>query len=176
MAREAIRRLRERLQAAVSAEQFSDAASLRDELKEAEASLADDDDTAVYTANDAFYAAFRVSDAEQMAKVWMSSENVSCAHPLAGLVVGFEEVIASWRTLFAMGKASSVEVEEISVNVRRNVAWIVCRQDVKTVRGNFTIGGTRIATNVFQKRKGEWWMVHYHASPVAVEGVEERDE
>lgn len=104
-----------------------------------------------------------------MRAVWLGADSVSCAQPLEGIVSGYESVMDSWQLLFARGKPAVVDVEEISVNVKPNVAWVVVKQQVDAVRGSDTIGGTRIVTNIFQKRKGRWKMVHHHASPVLTE-------
>lgn len=164
--RAARRALREQLDAAVAEQRFSDAAALRDAVAAAEAAALQVDDEAVLAANDDFYAAFRSTDMDLMRDVWLAADSVSCAHPLSGLVSGYEEVMSSWTSVFSMGKPVSLEIEEVSVNVKPNVAWVVVKQDVEAVRGSMTIGGTRIATNVFQKRHGKWAMVHHHASPV----------
>lgn len=67
-----------------------------------------------------------------------------------------------------------MDVREMAVNVHRNVAWVVVRQEVDAMRGESTIGGVRIATNVFQKRRGRWRLVHHHASPVVTEESDKR--
>lgn len=167
--RESLRKLRQRLTAAISSQRFSEAATLRDQLAAAEAASLLDDDDAVLSANDAFYDALRSADVEQMRDVWMDVDSVSCAHPMMGLVTGFEEVLNSWAELFARGRPVGVEVEEIGVNVRKNMAWVVCMQTVEGVRGGRSIGGARVATNLFQKRRGRWKMVHHHASPVVTD-------
>lgn len=164
--RGALQALRAQLAAAIAEQRFSDAAALRDAVAAAESTALQLDDEAVLAANDAFYNAFRSSDLDLMADVWLEADSVSCAHPLAGLVTGYQAVINSWASLFAMGKPVSIAVEEVSVDVKPNVAWVIVKQDVEAVRGSMTIGGTRIATNIFQKRRGKWALVHHHASPV----------
>lgn len=164
--RQSLRNLRHRLSAAISSQRFSDAAILRDQLAAAEAAVLLDDHDAVLAANDAFYDALRVADVDQMRTVWIDIDSVSCAHPMMGLVTGFECVMASWTDLFARGRPVGVDVDELSVNVRKNMAWVVCMQTIEGLRGIESIGGVRVSTNIFQKRRGKWKMVHHHASPV----------
>lgn len=170
-ARARLQKLRSQLTHALHAENFKDAASLRDEIQKIEDSAPED--VAVTLANEGFYSALRTGDAEQMALVWLQADNVSCAHALGGIVVGYDEVVASWRRLFVAGRPTAVNVDVISLEVRRNLAWVICEQNVTAVRGRLSVGGERVATNLFQKQNGRWRVVHHHASPVVIEGTEE---
>lgn len=161
-----MRLLRERLQRAVAQERFGEAAGLRDEVRIQEEGLLLDPETGLYVAHDAFYAALRTGDAAMMGGLWLESESVSCADSRQGLVVGYAAVVARWKMIFE-GGVGGVEMEVLRVGVGRNMGWVVSRQRVERMRGGLSIGGERIATGVYQRRAGRWWMVHYDASPVA---------
>lgn len=168
-ARARLEALRTDLAQALRQENFLQAANLHDEIQTIEASATDE--VAVTLANDAFYNALRSGDADAMALIWLQTDSTSCAHALGGIVVGFDQVIDSWRRVFVAGRPSHVEVDILSLEVRRNLAWVICKQVVTSTRGRETLAGERVATNLFQKQKGQWRVAHHHASPVVVEDV-----
>lgn len=164
--RVALRKLRERLAVAISSQKFGEAAKLRDEVRAAEAEEHENDEEAVLCANDAFYSAFRAADIESMAAIWLDSDTVSVSHPKFGLASGYESVLNNWRDIFRAGSAADMQVEEVSLEVRKNMAWVICTQTLHSLRGRETISGLRVATNLFQKRGDKWMIVHHHASPM----------
>lgn len=164
--RELLEDLRRRLSEAVTRQDFSEAAVLRDRISEAEQEAPDD--LAITIANDEFYTALKTADIDGMCSIWMGSDTISCAFPLGGLLVGYDDVIDGWRKIFIAGAPTEVHIENIQVEVRRNIAWVVCTQNIAAIRGNVAIGGQRVATNIFQKRKGKWCIVHHHASPIVI--------
>ncbi|PXF40511.1 F-box protein SKIP8 [Gracilariopsis chorda] len=123
-------------------------------------------DAAVRLANDAFYDALRRADASAMHTLWLHSDAVSCAVSLAPLVMGWTPVMHLWQQLFVAGAPQRVSVRVLQLQLRRNVAWMLCEQQVLAERAVKPLVGTRIATNVFQRRRGRWLLVHHHASPV----------
>ena len=166
MPRDQLNTLRTQLSAAITAQDFALAAQLRDEIASLEQSASDE--LAVSLANDAFYQALRAADVDAMSRVWLPSDSVSCAFAATGFEVGYDDVLSSWRRVFTAGRPVSVDVDVLSVSVRRNVAWVISRQVIIAVRGILNLGGERMVTNIFQKRRGRWLMVHHHASPIAI--------
>lgn len=162
--------LRNELAEAIRTEDFTKAASLRDAIRKLEMSATDD--LAVMLANEAFYDALRTCSEEKMTRVWMKNDGVSCTHPASGLTGGFDDVIAGWRRVFTTARPTQVDVDIVSLEVQRNLAWVICKQNVTSVRARNTFGGERIATNLFQKESGQWRLVHHHSSPVDI-GSEE---
>lgn len=130
---------------------------------------------ALLAANTAFYDAMRDQSHARMMDLWLpSSDDVSVAHPLHGLVVGGAEVASAWAGMFALGKVLSLDVEVVRTEVGRNVGWLLCRQRVQGMRGRETVGGERVATNIFHVYKGEWKMAHHSAAPVVM--MEDEDD
>eukprot|EP00178_Gracilaria_changii_P026471 TRINITY_DN814_c0_g1_i1.p1 TRINITY_DN814_c0_g1~~TRINITY_DN814_c0_g1_i1.p1 ORF type:complete len:259 (-),score=81.14 TRINITY_DN814_c0_g1_i1:461-1237(-) len=129
----------------------------------------DDDDDAnerrVLRANARFYDALRNGDVQAMQRLWMRSDAVCCALPMRPLAVGVDAVCALWTRVLAAPPAQ-VTLREVRVVARRNVAWVVCEQSVSTRASLSEMGGVRVATNVFQRRRGQWLLVHHHASPL----------
>jgi SnoaL-like domain len=119
-----------------------------------------------------FYEAIQAADLAVMENIWLpGSDAISVAHPFHGLAVGRDEVFSTWRTMFALGKVVDVDVEIVRVEVSPNMAWCVAIQHLTTSRANETIGGRRIATNIFQMWKGQWKMVYHGAAPVFLEDM-----
>lgn len=164
--------LRSRLEKAIIEQDFATAASLRDAIQSMETAVSPTSTLSVTLANETFYSALRTGSADAMASCWLSTNFVSCAHALGGLVTGFDDVIASWRRLFTAGKPADVKFEILSIHVSRNLAWVVCKQLITSERGKESLGGERVATNLFQRRGANWKVVHHHASPVVVEGID----
>jgi ketosteroid isomerase-like protein len=47
-----------------------------------------------------------------------------------------------------------------------DVAWVTCTENILSdTRGKLTVT-TLLATNIFERRAGDWLMVHHHASHV----------
>lgn len=174
-----LRQLQAALAAAVAAERYGEAATLRDEIAAAVAGAADPAEMAVLAANDAFYAALHAGDADAMGRVWVDSPAATCAHPFVPSTAGWQGVVNSWRVVFAMGRPTAVRVREVRMVMGANLAVVTCVQEVETVRGGQTLGGVRAAVNLFQPvpAEGGWRMVHHHSSPfgeVEVGGGERR--
>ena len=57
------------------------------------------DESAIITANAAFYAAFATGDFTALAALWADDDGVSCIHPGWPAIVGRDNVIGSWRDI-----------------------------------------------------------------------------
>ena len=121
----------------------------------------------------AFYNAFRELDLEKMKAVWLDSTTSSCIHPGSGLLIGFEKVLASWAGIFSNSQVPKVEHRLVQASTDAHLA-------VHTVEENVTSGsGARsaliLATNVYSRVDGRWYMIAHHASLPLVEPQQEKD-
>ena len=112
--------LRAKLDAAIEAEDYALAASLRDALR----ALEDDAAAGVAEANARFYAAFRAADIDVMASCLAFGENVTVIHPGCNAIRGREAVLESWRVIFSgatraagRGAAVALDIEAVEVQV-----------------------------------------------------------
>ena len=112
--------LRAKLDAAIEAEDYALAASLRDALR----ALEDDAVAGVTEANARFYAAFRAADIDVMASCLGFGENVTVIHPGCNAIRGREAVLESWRVIFSgatraagRGAAVALDIETVEVHV-----------------------------------------------------------
>lgn len=118
-----------------------------------------DEQARVLAANDAFYAAFNAKDPAAMEQLWSASPAVACVHPGWNILTGREQVLASWRAIFANPDQPAIVSGGAAALVQGRLALVICRELVA--------GDPLAATNLFALEGGEWRMLHHHSSPVA---------
>ena len=86
-------------------------------------------------ANRAFYRAFEKLDLEAMRAVWLDDDGVKCVHPGWRVLVGWKDVMDSWRSIFS--GTTSVRFELAQVDLRRygSFALATCEERVHLVDG-----------------------------------------
>ena len=117
------------------------------------------DIVAIEFANQAFYEAFAAVDLEAMAAIWAKSGPVSCSHPGSAPIFGRDDVLESWRNIFANHSRFPIRHRPIRVVL---IADIGVAHTVEILEG-----GTLLATNLFIKEGKVWRMIHHHASPAS---------
>src|SRR4051812_3013597 len=117
---------------------------------------------AVRAANQAFYRAFESLALEWMDAVWSHAGQVTCVHPGWALADGWPAVRDSWATIFGNTADIRFTVEDEHIDVRGDLAWVVCLERIRTGGAS----GAILATNVFRREGGAWRLVHHHGSPV----------
>ncbi|WPT15520.1 F-box protein SKIP8 [Picochlorum sp. SENEW3] len=153
-----LQRLVEDLDSAIDREEYELAASLRDEIQKRR----DDNRLAVEEANDAFYDAFRGGNYVAMAKIWGSGAHVQCIHPAAECIAGREDVLASWKLILASSQRMDIELEDVRIYATdtQGIVTVVEVVDTEESRGRV------VATNIFEKQKGDWKLVLHHGGSV----------
>jgi ketosteroid isomerase-like protein len=122
----------------------------------------------VTSANEKFYVAFQSLTMELMEGVWLKEDYVKCVHPGWNLLTGYRSVMESWSTIFQNTDEIQFTLSDVEVAVRGNLAWVVLAENLQSrVRGGRRTQGTILATNLFEKREGAWYLVHHHASMAA---------
>merc|ERR1719410_138585 len=154
--------LEEQLREAVEAENFEEAARLRDRLQslapdsktlekslqlavEAEdfqeaARLRDelqlltmDLEAGALCANNEFYAAFRACDADRMANLWLNSDRSRCLHPGWPAIEGHDEIVSSWEAILSSRGQMDIQCQEPIVQIRGNLACLICLECLDNV-------------------------------------------
>ena len=146
------------MDAAIKAEDFDEAARLRDRLKE----LRGNSNAGVLDCNERFYQAFRKSDMRAMRAVWGVGDHVQCLHPGSACISGDTQVMASWEIVFSSmppGQGLDVNCEQVRVHATSDWGFITCVERVDSDSGV----GTLAATNVFEVQDGEWKIIHHQA-------------
>lgn len=112
----------------------------------------------VLQANARFYSAFGGSDTEAMEALWARRASVACIHPGGPVLRHREEIVASWRSIFAAGGVH-VRCVQPEVFLNGQTALVTCFEFV----GEHVL----LASNLFVQEDGEWKMVHHHAAATA---------
>jgi ketosteroid isomerase-like protein len=121
---------------------------------------------AVRAANSAFYRAFEALDLQAMERLWAHDASATCLHPGWPLCAGWDEVRASWATIFANTASMRFEVADERIDAGEAMAWVVCVERIRSTgpAGDAMVGAV-IATNVFRNDGDGWKLVHHHGSP-----------
>lgn len=151
------------LQAAIRSENYGKAAQLRDELRV----LQEDNRAAVIAANGKFYKAFELGDLKLMRSIWAPRENVHCIHPGAGRISGYDLVVASWELMLGpeTGLPLRIDLQNVEVHVHGNFAFVTCLEVVRTSGSSW---GKQLATNIFERLNGNWYICVHHASHITL--------
>jgi len=149
--------LRQRLQQAVDAEDYGEAAKLRDQLQQLEL----DSEAAVLCANREFYAAFQACDAERMASLWLEGPQSCCVHPGNPPIHGHEAVVSSWRGIFSRRGSMEIECVRPVVTVSGSTGRVVCYE-----RAEAGPGVALAAVNLFEATASGWKMCYHQAGLV----------
>lgn len=147
--------LEAQLHAAVAAEEFTEAARLRDALQQ----LMMDGEAAVLCANREFYAAFQTCDAKRMAAIWLDGGHSCCLHPGQPPINGGPEVVASWEGILRGQRKIDIECIKPCVVVRGNIGRLLCYERVSG-------GVTLAAVNLFESTTTGWKMWYHQAGMV----------
>lgn len=112
----------------------------------------------------AFYAALEMGDLDAMAAIWEQSSEVACVHPGGSQLLGYEQVLESWREILGNSGGFRIAAELLHhhtddcVSVRfLNETLFTGEQGVES----FTV----LATNAYRKTEAGWRLVLHHASP-----------
>lgn len=122
------------------------------------------DDTEVRSANQAFYRAFESLDLRRMEAAWSQDGAITCVHPGWPLASGWAEVRETWRAIFSNTVDIRFDIDEAVVDVRGDLAWVVCTERLRSRSAGGSDDAAVLATNVFRREQGSWKVAHHHAS------------
>jgi len=125
-----------------------------------------DESKAVAAANRAFYQAFETLDIKEMEKVWLRASSIKCVHPGWPLLCGWGPIMASWERIFANTFGMRFTLTDVRVEVVGSLAWVVLIEELESRDSDGTSRSRILTTNLFEKRDGQWFIVHHHASPI----------
>ena len=90
-----------------------------------------------------------------------------CIHPGRKALKGWENIHQSWLQIFKGTRYLEIDLDILSVEVSGDLAYIVLTENVMQVAGNRRLEAKSMATNVFERMGGQWYLVHHHGSPIA---------
>jgi len=117
---------------------------------------------AVEEANEKFYQAFRTGNLQLMSQIWGSGAHIQCIHPAAECIANREQVLNSWKIILAGGQKMQIDLEDVRIYATDTEGFVTLIEVVNTDDSR----GRVAATNIFEKQKGVWKIVHHHGSPV----------
>ncbi len=120
----------------------------------------------VLAANQHFYSALQDLNLAGMDTVWLQEDWVRCVHPGRNLLDGWEAIRKSWQEIFESTSFMRVTAAIQVVHVESSTAWVCCTEKVSTAVGDRISEGYEQATNIFERRRGKWLLVHHHSSPI----------
>ena len=135
------------------------------------AELRPEEELALIEANAGFYRAFESLDIAEMDRVWSHVDHVRCIHPGWCLLVGWDAVRQSWEAIFEGSSEMRFSIADVRPQVEGDLGWVTCTENILSdTRGQVAVTSL-LATNVFERRSGEWRMVHHHASHILTGGA-----
>ncbi len=120
----------------------------------------------VLAANEAFYAAFESLDADRMQAVWLKESYITCTHPGWARLIGWGSVMQSWREIFSSTFGMKFVIADEMAHAIGDLGWVTCTEHIESRVYDGVSHATVIATNLFERRQGAWWLVHHHGSPL----------
>lgn len=131
----------------------------------------DEEHADIVQANARFYRAFESLDLGEMDQVWAHGEHVRCIHPGWGLLVGWDVVRESWDAIFKGSREMRFSIGDVRPYADGDLGWVTCTENILShARGQVAVTSL-LATNVFERRLGEWRMIHHHASHILSGGT-----
>jgi ketosteroid isomerase-like protein len=126
----------------------------------------DEERAEVEEANARFYRGFETLDLRQMEQVWAHRDDVRCVHPGWCLLAGWDAVRHSWEVIFANSREMRFSITDVHASVEGALGWVTCTENILSeARGNISVTSV-LATNIFERSRGEWLMIHHHASHI----------
>ncbi len=113
----------------------------------------------VLEANQAFYRAFAMRDADALDALWAHHAPVACVHPGWDVLDGRAEVVGSFRAILESAGAPDVRCTEAQARLLGDAAFVTCHELVA--------GARLVAVNLFVREDGAWRLVHHQATPLA---------
>lgn len=117
--------------------------------------------------NAAFYRAFEKKDLEAMASVWSKGIGSVCIHPGREALCGWDNIQPSWQKIFRNTAYLEIDTSILSSELSGDLAYVILIEKVLQVAQRRRLEARSMATNIFEKMGGKWYLVHHHGSPLA---------
>lgn len=120
----------------------------------------------VLATNESFYSAFCDRNLKKMTALWWQGSTSICVHPGSSPILGWDDIKASWESIFQNTASLEIDIEIVNVEVDQALAYVVLREVVLQSNQGRKLKAQSIATNVFQKMAQKWYIVSHHGSPI----------
>jgi len=132
-----------------------------------------EDALAVEAMNRRYYDAFQKLSVDEVARLWWHDGAVACIHPGWDVRHGWMEVLSSYAEIFENTQLIRFALGDVRIHVAGDLAIVSCIENLVSEEADSSdYMGAVLATNIFERRRGEWRLLHHHASPFAPDNVE----
>ncbi len=111
-----------------------------------------------------FYRAFNTRDLTLMERNWLSSDEVSIAHPVGGIRRGWPDIRQIYRRIFDASATLTVEFRDYTVHPLGGVFYAVGREHGLVQGENLSLELKFRTSRLFRYSRGRWRQVHHHGS------------
>jgi ketosteroid isomerase-like protein len=116
--------------------------------------------------NRRYYDAFQSLSVDEMGKSWWHDDVASCVHPGWDIRHGWLSVRESFAEIFGNTRLIRFALGDVRTRVVGDIAYVTCVENLVSEEGDASdYLGAVLATNVFERRRTEWKLIHHHASP-----------
>ncbi len=122
----------------------------------------------VIKVNERFYNALGTRDLELMDVVWIKDSRAGCVHPGWIMLQGWQAIRQSWENVFDPRDRVDIRLSGISVEIKGDVAWLTCIQELTYINRDPMTMNVSQSTNIFKRYGSGWLMVLHHASPIPI--------
>ena len=129
----------------------------------------------VLKVNERFYKALATRDLELMDTVWLKDSRAGCVHPGWIMLQGWEAIRQGWENVFDPKDQLDIKLLNINVEVKGEVAWVTCVQELIYLKRNPMLINVSQSTNIFERHQSGWLMVLHHASPIPITHYEDTE-
>lgn len=126
-----------------------------------------DDAKEVEMMNNRFYEAFESLSIDKMEEVWSHKDNTVCVHPGWDLFTGWLAIRESWIRIFQNTDSMKFVITNTKIRIIDNIAIVVCLENIESVIDGKRVKFGILATNIFERQKDKWLMIHHHGSTVS---------
>jgi len=125
-----------------------------------------DDQALVLAANQQFYRSFEKKDLDAMDAVWSQGVGCLCIHPGRPALKGWSAIRQSWEQIFKSTSYLEIDLDIVTVSVSGDLASVVLVEQVLQISSGRRLEAQSMATNLFERMAGTWYLIHHHGSPV----------
>ena len=110
-----------------------------------------------------FYQAFESADLEGMMRIWDTSEDIVCIHPMSLRLVGPQAIEKSWSDIFQYSPKVKITTSAQSYLHNEGLSVHILHE-IFHVEGEAVAQAPVIATNVYRLTAQGWRIILHHAS------------
>jgi len=125
-----------------------------------------DENQAILAANQGFYRAFEKRDIAALDGILSKGIGTVCIHPGRAAIRGFDNIRNSWDLIFKNTDYIEIDLDVITTEINGDIGYVILVENLMQVTGGRRIKAQSMATNIFEKMGGNWYLIHHHGSPL----------